>query len=190
VAGRGGSYYRRAAGVRAGRRRVQGDRAFRKLIRKMPDAIRDEMVAMMETAGDQILAAQRADVARRTGALAAALTKRVLRGSMRLRVGLLGKAINRRLFYARIVEVGRRAQTVTVSRRGAHLAAGGRRIGRRQRALESGVRGVYQLRVPAKAPRPFVRSARTKALRDTMGGRLAGFWDRTLAKAAQGATDD
>jgi hypothetical protein len=146
----GGSGYRAAAARRTafagGRRRIRGDRAFRKLLRKMPDAIREEIFRMMEVAGDQILAAQRADAPRRTGRLAAALSKRVSKASLRLRVGVIGRPLNRRLFYGHILEVGRRAQVVTA-----------------RRTTRSGTISTYQMRVRAIMARPFTRSVRTIA---------------------------
>lgn len=171
---RGGSWYRQRAAerdARAGhRRRIRGDRHFRKLLSRMPESFRDEVVEMLEVTGEQILAAQRAHTL--STRIRAALSKRVSRRTLRLRVGLIGRPINRRLFFARIIEVGRRAQTVNVTRR---MLRGGRS---------------YLMRVRARAADPFVRTARTVEIRDTMGGRLRTFWDRALARASVGASDD
>jgi len=153
------------------RRRIRGDRAFKKLIRRMPEAIREEMVSQLDEAGDQILAAQRAAAPRRTGALASGLSKRLYPRSLRLRVGLIGKAINRKLYYGRIVQSGRKAQTVTA-----------------RRSTASGVSS-YQLRVRAMPGRPFVHSERAKSIRNTLGGRLKDFWNKVLARASQGVSD-
>lgn len=174
------------------KRYVRGDRAFRRLIKKMADqTIRDEMLATLDMGGDAILAAQQADatVSRR---VRSALSKRLLRGSMRLRVGLVGRPVNRRLWWSRIIERGRKAQTVVAVRQSASKAyaavpRGG--MGRRGHALARGIRGVYALRVTALAPKPAIQSARVRAIRDTMGGQLRTYWDRVLAKAAQGVSD-
>jgi hypothetical protein len=153
------------------RRRIFGDRAFRRLIKRVPEAARDEIVEDLDHAGNAILAAQKADAPRKTGALAAGLSKRVYRGSMRLRVGLIGKPINRRLYYAAVIQGGRTAQTVNVNRR-----------------TSSGMSS-YQLRVRAMAAQPFIFSARVHEIRRTLGGRIRTFWDRTLRRAANGVTD-
>jgi hypothetical protein len=96
----------------------------------------------------------------------------VSKRSLRLRVGLIGRPLNRRLFFARILEIGRRAQTVNV-----------------RRSTSRGGISSYQMRVRAMAPRPSIQSVRVKAIRDTLGGTLRGFWDRTLAQAARGVDD-
>jgi len=171
--GRGGSFYRAQSARREAfsghRRRVRGDRAFRRLIRKLPEAAREEIYQMFLRGGDRILAAQRAQSP--SSRVRAALSRRVSKTSLRLRVGLIGRPINRRLYFARILEKGRRAQIVNVTRR---MKAGGR---------------PYQMRVRAMAARPYVYSAQTKAIRDSMGGELGTFWDRTLARAGQGISD-
>lgn len=170
------------------RRRLRGDRSFKKLIRKMPAAIRDEMVTMMEEAGREILAMQQADAVVSTR-VRKALAMRVLRGQMQLKVGLLGRPINKRLWWARIIEKGRKAQTVIAVRGAAHLKAGGRRVGRRQRALDQGIAGVYRMRVSALPPRPAIYSQRVLAARETLGGRTVTFWEKVLARASEGAND-
>lgn len=171
------------------RRRIRGDRAFKRLIKRMGDATREEMVVMLDEGGEEILAAQRAAAPFRSGTVKNALSKRVLRGALQLKVGLVGRPLNRRLFYARIIEKGRKAKTVPASRGGAHLEAGGRRIGRKQRALASGTRGVYQMRIRALPPRPFIYSDRVKTLRETLGGRTRRFWERALRRASEGLSD-
>lgn len=158
----------------AGRRRfVKGDRAFRRLLVRLPDAIRQEMIVELHVAGAEILAAQRADAPKRTGALASALSKRVSPKTLRLRVGLIGLPVNRRFFYARIVEFGRKAKTVNATRR-----------------TKSGGSSSYQMRIRAIAPRAFVRSSRVRTLRDKIGSGLRKFWDRVLLRAASGVSDD
>jgi hypothetical protein len=157
--------FRAAAGGHRGR--IKGDRAFRQLLRRMPDAIRDEMVTMLEGVGDDIVAAQRA--ASPSARVRAALSRRVSRATLRLRVGLIGKPVNRRLFFARILEKGRKAQVVT-ARRG-----GGR---------------PYPMRVRAFAGRPFVFGRAAIALRRTLGGRVSKMWDGALARASAGIGDE
>jgi hypothetical protein len=155
----------------APRRRVRGDRAFRRLLKKMADTtLRDEMIAMLEEGGDTIASAQRADAV--SSRARSAISKRVLRGSLRLRVGLVGRPVNRRLWWTKVIEGGRKAQTVQAARR-----------------TPSGGISRYAMRVSALRPRPFIFTNRVKALRDTMGGRLRTYWERVLRKASQGVTD-
>jgi hypothetical protein len=152
------------------KRRIKGDRSFRKLLRRMPDTMRDEMVKALDDAGDMLLSEARSKVPVGTGKLQAGLSKKLLKGTLKLRVGLIGKARNRKLFYGRIVEFGRKAQTVNVTRR---MKAGGR---------------PYLMKVRAKAGRPFLYG--NKDLRQRIRGHLNDYWNRVLTKAAQGVTDD
>jgi hypothetical protein len=111
---------------------------------------------------------------------------------MRLQVGLIGKPINRRLFYGRIVQFGRKAQTVTVARRGVFaktIPLGGRMNKYKAVALKNRISGTYRMRVRAMAARPFVFSPRTE-LRAAINKRIRDFWEGALRRAAQGASDD
>jgi hypothetical protein len=190
----GGTWYTARKASRAAsaghRRYVQGDRAFRKLLARMPEAMRRSMVEMMDGIGSEMLAEMIAAAPSRTGALRAGLSKRVSPKTMRLRVGIIGRAVARRLFYGRIINFGRKAQTVTVSRKGAHLAIGGRSIGRRARALSAGTKGVYRLRLSAIPANPFVTGVGRSLRRKIAGPRIDAFWGRALASAAQGAGDE
>ena len=171
---RGGSWYRaRAAGraARAGHRsHVIGARAFRKLLSRVPAAARDDIVEMFEEAGDQIAANAKSDSPSRR--VAGAITKRVSRASLRLRVGLIGAPLNRRLFFARILEKGRKAQNVRARRRS-----------------KSGKVTTYRMNVRVMPARPFVYTARNEAIRDSMGGRIGKFWERVISRAAAGIDD-
>lgn len=147
------------------RSRVRGDRSVRKLLRQLPAAVKEEMQATLADAGRELLAEMQADVPVRTGALRAGLGTKLLKASLRLRVGIVGPPSARnRLFYGRIVEFGRKGQAVRA-----------RRAGERP----------YQMRVRAMAPRPFVFKRRA-AIRDALNKRLRTFWNNTLADAAQG----
>lgn len=172
MAGRGGSYYRARAAQReavAGHRRhIRGDRSFRKMLARLPEAERESMAAMMEELGGEMLGEMQAAAPVRTGAVRGALSMRLSRKTMRLRVGLIGRPTNRRFYYGRIVDAGRKAQTVTARRRGK----------------------AYRLRVRARAPQPFVRGRARDLRRKVAGPRLETFWNRALARAAEGLGDD
>lgn len=172
-------YIRRASQQSRVRSQLQGASAFRKLLRQLPASARDEMADALTDIAPDYLRAQQADVpvakaahrkGMEPGALRAGLSWKVLRTSLRLRVGLLGTKRGRaRLFYGFIVEVGRQAQTVSVTRK-------------------AGV-APYKLRVRAMAPRPFVYKKRPE-LRTRLNNRLSTFWEHALAHAGEGIGDD
>ena len=152
-------------------RRIRGDVGFLKLIRQLPSAARDEMGDMLDGAGAQLAQAIKADTPVRTGVLRQAITWQLLRKSLKLRVGLIGRRSNRDLFYGRIVEFGRRGQTAKAARR-----FGGKVVR-------------YSVRVKARAGHPFVYKRRPN-LRDQLGGRLRNYWNDVLARAGEGVSFD
>jgi hypothetical protein len=159
----------------ARRRRVRGDRSFRKILKRLPETIKAEMLEMLDKTGDAVLAQQQRDVAVRTGALRSALSKRLYKGLVRVRVGLIGPAVNRRLFYARWIERGRKSKTM---------------IARKKGPKRENLAGIYRRRIGPMPKRPFIMSDRTKRIRDTMAGQIQGYWSRVLQKASVGANDD
>jgi len=171
---------------------LKGAAKVRSMLRRVPQAVRDEMLVMMDQAGDDILAAQQADAPYRYGGLRGALSKRLLRGSLRLRVGLVGKAVNRLRFYGRILEAGRKAKTVQVVKGGLTSevrAAGGRSNRYKALAKRMGAQS-YTMQVKALPARRFISSQRTREMRNTLGGRLNGFWSRVLQDVSGGGASD
>lgn len=157
--------------------RVTGLAEVYALIDKLPDAARKELGAELPDIGQDILAAERRDVAKRTGALSAGLGVQFLVDRLRLRVGLLGlRGANRRLYYGLIVEAGRKAHVVLVDRK--------RRAKGRARAAQ--VASTYAMRVTPLAARPFVHVVRP-ALDQKIAGRLANFWANTFDRAGAAA---
>lgn len=171
---RGGSWYRQRREWRATSKRlrghVEGAREFRKLLDRLPQAMRDEIVEMLDETGTQVGAAARADSSSRR--VTAAISKRLSPASLRLRVGLIGQSVNRQLWFSRIIEKGRKAQTVNVRRR-----------------RKAGGISTYQMRVRELAGRPFIYSTKTKLIRDSFGGRIGTFWDQVLRRASMGIDD-
>jgi hypothetical protein len=111
------------------KRRIRGDRAFKRLIGKLPETVKGEMVVELNVLGRDQLARERSLVAKRSGKLGNALSFKVLPATLKLKVGLLGKPINKKLFYGRIIEFGRKSKVVDVVRGGLSSrvrAAGGR----------------------------------------------------------------
>jgi hypothetical protein len=95
-----------ASAVMARRRKIFGDRAFRRLLKNMDEGVRAEAAKRLQELGDRMLPVIRGLAPRRTGATREALSMRVYPRSLRLRVGLIGKPLNRRLFYAHIADHG------------------------------------------------------------------------------------
>jgi hypothetical protein len=159
---------------------VQGLAEAHSLFGAIPEAAREQLGAELAAIGSDVLAAQKGDVAKRTGQLEQGLQLKLFLEQLRVRVGLLDlKGGRSRLFYGRIVESGRRARTVLVERR---RRVGGRLRTNRGRKVAGDVASTYSLRVQPKAPRPFVHVDRP-GLR--VEQRLADFWSRVTTAAGR-----
>lgn len=139
----------------------------------MPEAVQREIIGLLDKWGRRIAARMKSRAPRRTGATIGALNYKVYPRTLKMQVGLLGSKKKRReLFYARIMDLGRKAQTKRVIR---GRAAGGK--------VSS-----YTLNVgPIRATR-FV----TGPLTDLMGGlrkELKDVYHRALARVAGGGDD-
>lgn len=186
---------------------IQGLNQAIATIEALPNAARWEFADMLGRLGRDILAIQRAHVARDTGALAAGLSSElhINEATIRLRVGLLGvearsKSAQRRaakagggdprnlgdIFYGRFVEFGRKAQTVAVERRrrvGGKLRYEPGSRGRRKRIEDFvGPNGSYTMDVRAMAPRPFINPP-DGSVDAVVDQRTTSFWERTLSRA-------
>lgn len=153
--------------------RVKGAGRVRRMLKRLPDAMRTEIAKEMKAAAPVILGAARAETPRRTGSLASLLSTKFYDKSLRLRVGLIGKGANRAGWYGRILEAGRKAQTVQVKRR-----------------TSNGVIS-YALRVRPIAPQRFdIVRGRTRALASRLlKPILTRIYERALTKAAAGSAD-
>lgn len=125
---------------------------------------------------------------KKTGALQAGISDRVLTTSLRLQVGLLGTPSGRaKLFYGRIQDLGRKAQTVLVQRRRRVSVSLGRgKIAsilrtQRGRKVQEDIVTTYRMRVPAMAGKRFV-TGRYPDLRSELRTNLDGIFARSLAK--------
>jgi hypothetical protein len=176
--------------------RVDGLAETYSMLGRIPDAAREQIGVEMARIGYEILAEQKRDVAKKTGALQAGLSLVLQLEELRVRVGLIGtkarsKSALRRaqqqrrapgesfgdLYYGRFVEFGRRAQTVVVERR---RRVDGRLRASRGRKLSGDVAATYSMKVSAVAPRPFVHVDRP-AIRAEQ--RLASFWSAVVSQA-------
>jgi hypothetical protein len=174
----------------------------------VPTAAQQEMVVELGIIGRELLDAQHHDVARDTGALDAALSLQVLGDGLKVRIGLLrgaraagtsnGRKVKARAggpFYGGIVEDGRRAQTVLVTRRvkKRRVNGNGRTSKRtvtylgatkRKRPASSPNAGTfvgdpYKLRVKARAAHPFVAQP---VLMGAAELHFADFWADALTR--------
>lgn len=167
-------------------------------VERLPNAARFEFADMLGKLGRDVLAVQRARVARQTGQLAAGLDAQLeVEEYVRLRVGLLGKpgtsgsALRRHqqgggeprnlgaIYYGRFVEFGVAEQTVLVHRR--RRVNGQLRTYRGRKRVEDIVK-VYAMNVKAQPARPFVNIP-DSALDQLIAQRTADFWARALDRA-------
>jgi hypothetical protein len=143
------------------KRYVRGDRAFGRLLKQLPDNVASELRQQLNATGRSVLALQRR---RAKGSLQAGLSYSVTPKRLKLKVGLVGKAINRQLFWGWFVEWGRKAGGRGVKRKSAKYAQG----------------------VGAMAPRHFVY---IPGLREQIYPAYRAIWDRALRQAG-GQSDD
>ena len=172
--------------------RVNGMRDACALFDGLPAAARFELADVLGKIGRDLLAAQRAEVPKDTGALNAGLTTQLLTEQLRVRSGLFGFSNNRdakmnyhNLFYGLIVDKGRSAQTVFVERR--RRVNGRLRLenGRSRKRLEDIVT-TYALPVKAREAVPFVE-LNDDAVSGIADRRLQDFWDSVVVRAEGGS---
>lgn len=153
----------------------------------LPEAAREELGVELAIIGRDVLAQQKQLVPKRTGALEAGLGLQLVLDRLRVKIGLLNVRAGRsKLFYGRIIQFGRSAQTVLVTR---HLKVLGRRgnnrKGNRRRTLRAGK--PYPMKVRAMAARPFVQRDDWDAIDAAARGRLADFWANVLKRSGAGS---
>jgi hypothetical protein len=144
--------------------RIKGVGKLRRLMKRLPEDMRDEMIVELNLVGRDALGQMQGRAPRRRGALVAGLSFKVFPKTLRLQVGLLTKPINRKLFYGRILDLGRTGQTVTAKR---------------------GVSS-YAMNVSAIPAKHFVTGRRSE-VRARLRQDLPPIYDRALKKAASGA---
>ena len=160
--------------------KVRGSKGFRRLLRNLPEAMRAELAKTMDAGGSELEAAIKARARRRTGRLIAGITKRMYPKTLKLRVGFLGTPRGRaKLFYAWILEFGRKGRIVSATRRKVGVNTGLR--GGRKKSED--IAATYPLRITPLAPRRIVTGPLTD-LRVVFGRRMRGIWDRALRSIA------
>lgn len=163
----------------------RGLAAMDRLLDRLPVAARQELQDELGPIARDVQAAQRQVVAKRTGSLAAGLSYTIDAERLQARIGLLGlrkrygagaSRLFQDLFYGRFVELGRKAQTVLVTRRLKRRVLGNGRTSKRRVVYEG---KPYRLRVRAMAARPYIGPPGVVSAADQ---RLAGFWSRVEAR--------
>lgn len=162
----------------ARRSSIKGAASFRRLLKQLPQSANKQIVGFLTTAGAvlaeemkselPVLASPRPD--RTDGALRASISYKVTPTTLNLKVGELRKRDI--LFYGHILDVGRKAKTVNVTR-----------------TARRGGGPPYALRVSPLQPLYVI--SRTKA--SFRNGTLPGYRtliDQILLDASQGAGDD
>lgn len=170
---------------------LRKSKRFRRLLRGLPEAMRSQLVGVLERGGPILQGAMRVRAPKRTGFGVQGIKYRVYPKSLRLRVGLIDTPAGRaKRFYMRIQDLGRRAQTVTVRRRRRVASEfdprGILRTGRGNRKRAEDIVATYQMRVRAMAPKRFV-TGKYPELRRAIGGALRGIWTRALNTLAGGS---
>lgn len=167
--------------------RVRGN--FRSLLKRLPDAVADELRTELKATGQRVLlrAQARAPVyrgrprkGRTPGTLRSSLSAKVLEKSLKLKVGVVGKVAAKKAYYARFVEFGHR------------IAHGGRLAkqepitarGNARRLLKARRRD--EIRKTGVSPRPFLYTFSRAELYQP----FQKLWGRAIHKAAAGAAQE
>jgi hypothetical protein len=146
----------------------------RRLLRRLPDSVNAEIIKVYEQVGPQIEAYGKANVPVKTGRLRNALRFRILPKSLRAQFGLIGRRLNRDLFYGYILEAGRKAGPAkhTTQRR---LKGGGlsKKYRVNVRGISPGKYDFVQGRAKTYAKqllRPLLAKVFERALKNVAGG--------------------
>jgi hypothetical protein len=156
--------------------RISGVSATRRMFRRLPDVFQEELRVELRDAGGELLADEKARAPARTGKLRAALQLVTAPKTLRIRVGLVGKAANRKFFYGRILHWGRKAALKRVSKRGRNVVAF---------STDRRGRPYYLKHVGAIPPNKFVIRPRPE-LWGRLNARIRAAWDSVLRRAAGG----
>jgi hypothetical protein len=171
-------------------RRVRGDRAFARIVKQLPDSVTQEIRKQLTATGQMLLLRTQArapvyDGKPRKGivpgALKAGLSFRVAPVRLQMKVGLVGKAINQRLFYGGLVEYGHR------------IGYAGHKLPRLEKITAKGIHGRLlrarrraDIRLNGVPPHPFLHTISWQEI----DAPFRKMWGLALRDAASGASDD
>lgn len=155
--------------------RVRGAASIKKLLNRLPTSARNELIVELNLGGREMQGRMQGRAPIRTGATRRGIKFKVFPKTLKLQVGLLGGKVGRsKLFYARIQDLGRKAQTVTARR----FRAGGQRIYFRGQKFGPAVQ-TYPLNVRAMVGKKFVTGG-MRDLRVILQRNLKNLWQNAL----------
>lgn len=128
---------------------LKGAAFVRRKLSRLDPEIRKEIVRVLRTGGEQILATARAAAPVKTGRLRRAITLKLDTRGLQVKVGIITKSARRSAWYAKFIEFGTLG-SVAVARR---AVAGKTDLSGDQ------YRSVYYMNVPPRPARPFIRKA-------------------------------
>ena len=148
------------------------------MLKALPDTANRRLVTFLQAAGPVLANKMKSEIPvlaaprphRTPGAARNSISWRVTPTTLNLKVGELGKRDI--VFYAHILDVGRKAQTVTVTR-----------------TARRGGGPPYPMRVPAMKALYIIRSVKASYRLDALPG-YRRLMDDILAEASRGAGDD
>ncbi|KRW62338.1 HK97-gp10 family putative phage morphogenesis protein [Pseudomonas sp. TTU2014-080ASC] len=163
----------------ARRSRVRGDFKLRGVLRRLANIEQSDLPPAMAKAADLVLAAQQQLIPKDTGAAAAALQVRISKNGLDARIGIVGKADNRRFFYLRFVEYGTKGYTAKLKQ------------GQSEKTNKSDGEAFfgYSPTIPAMPAHPWLRPS-IQLTRDDIRLIISEAVRSTLARAAKGASYD
>jgi hypothetical protein len=149
------------------RRRVTGAATISRMLRTVADEVSLPIQTELHRAGNEMQRRMKGRAPSRTGATRSAISYRVYPKTLRLVVGLIGTKRSRNpLFYVRIQDLGRKAQTVQVRR------------------SRRGVVSSYAMNVRAMAAKRFITGGMPD-LRRLLRANLKGIWRRALGRVSR-----
>lgn len=159
----------------ARRSSIKGDFKLRGVLRRIGNQMDSDMRPAMQKAADLVLETQRSLIPVDTGAGRDALTAFVSKSGLDAQIGIRGKRNNKKFYYLRFVEFGTKGSKASASD-AKNKSDGANFFG-------------YSPDVPARPAHPFIRpsyDANKSAIRKIIKEAI----DSTLAKAAQGVSDE
>jgi hypothetical protein len=160
-------------------RRVRGIGKVRRQMKGLPDAMAEQLRSVLKSGGRALKSAISSKAPKgRTGRLRAGIDFKVYPKTVRMRVGLLKtKAGRSELFYGRIQDLGRTAQTKSLRYRVANPKGGIRKLAGKRVPAKSVSH--YPMHIRAMAGKKFVTGSYPQ-LRQAIGASVRGIWARAL----------
>jgi len=146
---------------------VRGGAAIRRILRNLPEGFRQELITGLNSWGRELAGVMRARTPKRSGRLVGGIGYKVYPKVLRLRVGLIvSKRERNALFYARVLDLGRKGRTVQARKR-----------------LKSGGVSTYAMNVSPIRAMKFVTGPLSD-LRSGLNRHIKGIWGRALRRVA------